>query len=719
MSEIRLTALAAQMFLVRHSLLGAAPAVEVPYRGFVESFDASLGVRGWIAGSSAFAPPELELCIDDECVATARATQFRPDIWDSSRRDILAGFAFAPELLLAAAVRTDVSTGAALTVRPRSTDLCLTSESAWCFSDLKSLVLETSASHYEEAIGLSLLAEFRRLALLARRSFLRPLATDAKKQVGMIEFVCRLPGPYFIVGGWMRATQPTTCAVVQISDGVKHAGALCCITHPRPDLPGDVRAFTGILHIEQDLELDRSRLQWAIYFAGQSAEWLASVQPLRIVDSAVAFAELKRATAASSDIRAAELDKLARDSLPWDLEASGGQHIGIKVGLDECIVAPGFGVFLTGWILCPMGELVGISAKFGGSLGQLDPLSLCLTTRADLAGVFPAYADRLRHAGVTAILRGPMVPDPREKWMLRFDFDSGASHVHEVSIERARVIDSSFDLARLQAAVPGFEAAPWLAEFVDSVFGTAATKARAALHWICVEPADAALVMALPAARSQLTMALDNFESKLMHLAAGAGAVLVLPASSPSGLVASWLRSIRSRHPGIALSACRLAANGHAWCALPDVLRHCGIARFVVVGPEAVLTELGGQVAGQLLRDDHGGLVYLAVEHIQAGSPRQCHESMAFAWQTGSFVRYMEHAPALVGTMWRHNGMPQEPTAQLRDPLGRPHAIRLSAYSRSELIDTINERVSPPIHRPGSAQRSSDLLRSRIPALST
>jgi hypothetical protein len=691
--DARVSDSAAAMHLRRSTPQGSEPALDAPYRGFVETFTTSFGLRGWLADPSSELPPELELCIDGECVARTSASVYRPDIIDSPDHSVVSGFAFSPAMLMAAGARTDLSPATELVVRERSTGLILSAQAAWHFADLQALVLAESDVAHEPTMGLPLMAEYKRLASLAYRSMARRLAIDPKRQVGMLEYISPLPGPFFIVAGWMRAFQPTTCGVVLVCDGVKRAGALCCLTQPRADLPGDMRAFVGVLHVDQGLALDRPPSQWAMYFAGQTGEWLTSVQPLRMVDNKDAMAELQRAAETSTDLRALELKRLAQDNLPWTPQATGSEHMGIKVGIDECLVAPGFGVFLTGWVLCPIGAVVNVSAKFGDCVYYLDPLNFCLTERPDLAEVYPALKDRLGQAGVTAVLRGLAAPDPRARWLIRFEFDSGAVHLHEVSLERARVIDTQFDMARLQRAFPGFEAEPWLGELVSSLYGPATVPARAALAWEATQPAAKALVVALPPVRSQLPLALDSFEMQLRHLPPDAGAVLMLPASAPPGLLASWVRSIRLRFPALALSVCRLSASGSAWPALPQVLAHCGIEHFAFVGPEALLTDDGGVAVGQLLAAPAAGLSLLSVEHVAGGEARQAFESMVFVWQAEALRQHLAQAPVLLGDIWRDNQMAGADTARLAGPQGRPMARRLRAPSRGQLVDTINERL--------------------------
>lgn len=677
---------AAQMFLERNGL----PMHDSPLRGHVERLDPALGLQGWVAGAVPDQTPELELRIDGAVFAKCVASIHRPDIWSPSDASVLSGFIFPVHELLALAARSDFGQHAEVRVGPAKTSDYLTADSAWTFSDLQLLLASDAQPDIEIGIGLALPAELRRLALLARRAFSQPARQDSRKRLGVVEFIAPLPGCGFIVGGWMDANAPRTVATVLVAEGRRFAGGFSCVMRSRADLANGMQAFVGILLLDDKPGFQKAP-QWSLHLAGTSGRWLSTVQPLRMVEAEVAFLELQQATSASADARGKEIEQFVRDCMPWGTLSMETQGNSVRVGIDDCVVAPGFGVFIRGWVLSAVGELVDLTARFGDALFHLDPSSLGVRNRDDLVVSFPDYGDRLANAGITALLRGAAVPEPQRRWLLRLRFDNGFVHFHEVPLERTRRIDLSYDLSRLQTIYPGFDAAPWLPELVEALYGIRALEQRATVHWW--EPATtckAALVLAISPQRLHQTLALENFDRHVGRLPPGAGAVLMIPASMPPGVVATWMTSIRKRHPGISIDACRLAAGSHPWAALGPVLKHCGVQHFVFIGPGVLLTDAGADEAARLLSSRGEGPVFLAVQTMRAGHPDLVHETSAFGWSTSELREHSANADALVGYTWRDNAIRGGTRVAARS--GSAHALHIGGHA-SPLIESINCRM--------------------------
>lgn len=687
--RVELSRLAAQMVLQRDGL----PAGEAPQRGFVEALDEVVGLRGWVAGASALLPPALELLIDGEVVAVTRPSTHRPDIWSNGHASHLSGFAFQPDELLAIAARNDISPAATIEVRLQGESLCLAGASEWRFSDLTAWLADESrdGAEHQTGIGLALGGELKRLCLMARRGFAQPISQEARKQVGMIEFVTPLGRHAFMVGGWMRRGQPTTFAAILVWEGERHAGALACATRARPDLGADAVAYVGVLSLERALPLSRPPQQWAIHFAGRSGHWLGAVQAIRIAEPLVALDELERAVGHPPTGRGAELQQFVRDHLPWVAMAIDDRN-GIKVGLDDCFVLPGFGVFVSGWTLAPMGRLHDLTCKLGDAVFQLDPQSLALGARPDLGEPFPGYADRLDNAAFAAVLRGAGSPDPRARWMLRLRFDAGAEHLHEIALDRARLIDGGFDLQRLRAVYPGFETSPWLYEFADSLRPRPASPL---LVWVRRTQCPQLIALALPASRAHQTVALDQCELALRALSPGIGIVLLAPSTLPPGLLSSWMQTLLSARPGADLGACRLEADTSPLGVLSEVLTACGAEGFVFVGPQVVLRTEGARAASVFLAEaTRPPLTLFGVEMLAGGLPTVIHEASFFGWTCDGFQRFSHAAPPLVGGIWRDMGMQAHGDVRRVAPApGRPHALRLRSAEGEPWLDDINARL--------------------------
>lgn len=685
----RMSHLASQMHLLRDG----EPALAAPQRGFVEALDEVLGLRGWIAGASPLQPPPLELAIDGEVVATADATVHRPDIWADTHAAHLSGFAFAPDELLAVAARADLSPSAALEVRVRGEALVLGAAAPWRFADLAAWLAADEAADdaYLTGIGLALDGELKRLGVLARRGFSQPVSQHPARQVGVIEFVTPLGPHAFVLGGWMRRDQPLEYAAILVRDGERHPGGVVCATRARADLGADAHAFVGVLALERPLTLARAPRDWALHLAGGSGHWLGAVPSLRIAEAAVAQDELERTLGEAATPRAGELRRFVRDHLPWT-GAPGDERSGVKIGLDECHVLPGFGVFVAGWALAPMGRLRELACRLGDAVFQLDPASLSLSARHDLAGPFPAYADRLERAGFAALLRGQGGADARARWLLRLDFDSGARHLHEIALERARIIDGDFDLRRLRRVYPGLETAPWLYEFADSLL---AGRGAARPVWLQSARSPGLLALALPAQRTHQTVALDQAEHALRALPPALGVGLLVPATCPAGAAASWLEALRRAAPARPLCALRLDAGAEPLDALPAMLAGCGAASFVYVGPQVALRREGALAAAAFLaRGAADEPAFFGVEALAGGLPVQSHDAAFFGWSAVALERHLADAPPLLG------GGGSEAAISARAgvaagvaPSGAPRALRLQPARRDPWLAELDQRL--------------------------
>jgi hypothetical protein len=418
-----------------------------------------------------------------------------------------------------------------------------------------------------------------------------------------------------IVGGWMQATHPRTRGVVVLQGGVRHVGALCCVTLPRADLSDDFRGFVGLLYLADGWAGIDPSAQLTLAFDEPGGGWLDSLHPPRQPEPVHALEELRRATRGSAQPRAAELARFAADCLPWEPAAVASDALGIELGWDDVLVAPGFGVFLRGWVLCPVGSLSGITARFGDALYELDPASLCLNERPDLVPVFPALADRMQWAGVTAVLRGVSAPDLTGPWLLRLSFDTGAKLLREVGKAQVRYLEREADLLRLQRTVPEFHAERWLDDLARSLQRRRSAAARG-LHWLTLMACPQALVLGLPASGGHVALVLDALSGQLQALPADAGVVLMVPASVSSGSLASWLQALCAVRPALALSVCRLPPEVGPWAALQPALAACTATRFAFIGPQVLLTDAGAAAVGALLADAPVPLALLAIEQV-------------------------------------------------------------------------------------------------------
>lgn len=701
-----LTNHAATLGLLKQGLSGLERATELSACGFVDNLHPSRGLIGWIADPTSVGQPlEVRLCLDNEPVATTVVHLPRPDIWKDRSGDRPAGFVFELPDLLKAAARQDISPTAVLRVRPDGSDCWLQSAGEWIFADIQALTAPRLEVDYVEGQIGPLSSELRRLARQAFLQLNQPLRPKPKLHSGVIEYAARLTPSMLLVGGWMLGQLPTLCALLVEGVGPRRAGSMCVVNSKRADLAPDARAFAGVMYVVDGIDATDLGKQTRIHFAGAQLDWLLPVDPLRRPSLAEAMEEAQALLEKSSSTAVREIRSLIQTSLPWTLGAQRSRDLGVKMGVDKCFIAPGFGLFISGWLLHPTSRPVNIQAKLGGAYFSLDGDSLMVSARPDLAGPFPQLADRVSRAGFSAVLRGGVDPDCLDPWLLRFEFGDGTVYLHELSPEFTRRIDTEFDFHRLSVVSPGFEWAPWLRDLVESIAFKGERDAANGLQWQSSLVAPTALVCALPASISHQRVALDALRSALSQESGDfGGLIVVLPASLPPGLWASWEAMLKVDGIDMSIAAVRLQPSADAWYALLAVLKACEVSRFGFVGPEVILTPAGMTAICQYLAADDEHLIGLNVQSLHGDESALGCDANAFCWTLPALAAHRASAAMLLPGFWRMQGLPTPSTFTGSDE--QVHAMRLTPANRDPLRETVNNRLMREAAQQARSRRS-------------
>lgn len=691
--SVNLSPQAANVFPLRQAPGGPEQAPDLPIRGFVDVLDATRGLSGWVADAATGLPVSVAIWFDDEEAVSVTATQPRPDIWKDKSAERPTGFLFELDDLLKLAARTDISPVATLRVRIHQSEAWLPAAANWTFADVQVLrAPPLEVSHVEGQSG-PLEPELRRLARQAFRQLSQPLRPNPQKQAGVVEYAVRLTNSLLLVGGWMQASLPALCALIVAAPGFKRAASMSVVGSPRADLPANARAFAGLLFVEDGIEVSDLGEQTRLFFAGQSLDWLAPISALRRPSLGAAMAEADALFELVGSAPCRDIRYLIRDSLPWEPKAQKSVALGAKVGIDSCFIAPGFGMFIGGWLLHAMSRPVNVRAKLGGAFFALDPSSLSLSPRHDLGSAFPTLADRTALAGFSCLLRGDADPDCLEPWLLRFEFGDGTVHLHELAPETTRRVDPEFDFNRLSTVAPGFEWAPWLAELVAAVGAKNQRDAAEGLQWLSCSSISHALVCALPGNIAHQRIALDALRRALGRLRhPNAGLVVLLPASLAPGLWASWEALLRMDGSTLPIAAARLLPGADVWSALPAVLAACEVKRFAFVGPSVLVTAEGMVAANEFLERQDSALQYLNVQSLQGDHEVLSFDANAFCWSAFALSEHRDEAPPLLPGLWRLQGLPMASSSHpAADAVA--HGLRLAAVPLDPLRDQINTRL--------------------------
>lgn len=690
---------------------GAGQTFLPPYFGYVETLSAENGLSGWVASQTPESPPAVCLVVNGEEIARLHPDRNRPDIWEGNRLDFCVGFSFDLETLLPLLLRIDISPAEPLAILVADTPFQLPMRSAWRFCDLVS-VLQASQPDPVAEDSLRTLAPHLALDRLVRRAsrlMFQPQRTDQAHQQGLIEFASVLSDDLLLVGGWWSERLPTHMSAVLIAAGRKTPAALCGLAYTRADLPQGHCGFIGLLRTSEGVARAGQNLQFVLGLGDHLGGWLDTLRPLRALEPAAALQELQRLAAEHPSAHGTSLLNLAREFLPWAPASDSAGHLGLRVGIDGFYIAPRFGVFISGWAVSPVGVVAEISARVGETVYLLDPMSLEFSPREDLREVFPTLADRIGTAGFSGVLRGHAPLDASTRWTLRLRFTDNSVLLHEVPMERVRVIDHQFDLGLLERTQKSLEFAPWLRDLIDSAYGQS-VEPEHLVHFGPQQPQQPLAIHVLPSQERYARMVLDRLERHIGQQAqAGVRALLVLPPTMQRSLCTGWIGIINRHYPTLSLGSCLLPASANAWQVLPALLRATGAQRFAFIGPDVLLTEAGTRAMVAGLLGTASGPGFLRVGYTHAEQTRLLHDAQAFVWNTEDFMQYRRESPAPIGGFWACNGMSHLRSAtDLPDapgpdaPPAAPgaeralHALRLRSPWQGRDIDRINRRLLDP-----------------------
>lgn len=675
--------------------------VEPTYFGFVEALSLRGGLSGWVAGLNPQEAVVVALLVDGVEVARTRARTSRDDIWQPNQVDFFTGFCFELEDMLPLLAMTDLSPAEPLAVNIADTYFGLSLARPWTAGDLLALLQAEQANARIESsiVNLPPNLALSRLTRLANRLLTRPLRTDRSQSGGVIEYIGVLAEEYLVLGGWWQRSQASATPAVLVSNQQKAAAGLYALNFPRPDLDDRHCGFVAVLQVQGGLRITEVHPQFTLALGEGQGLWLSTLPSLRVLTPEAAMTELGRTAEADGGTHALALQTFAREVSPW-VRLPAAEGTGVSIGIDSFYLAPGFGVFISGWVLSAMGTLTDLAVQLGGSTCLLDPATLTLSARPDLGQAVPHMADRTRSAGFSALLRGNARLDVSRRWLLRLAFSDRSTVFHDVPMDRARLIDTNFDLAPLGDARFGLSDAPWLTEFVEAVYGwdapvdgvsgglTAASQAQTS------EP-QSVVIQALPESAYGLRLVLDQLSQHLKFWADQTiGLILLMPKSAPVGFLQSWLSHMAKWHPTLSIRTATLPSGANSWQALPDALRRLQVDRFAFLGTDVVLTQSGAQALPDVLSGGNKGPTFLAVEHL-AGSaqPLISREAQAFVCRTDAFLQFRDQAPALVGGFFERNGMDRLALAADLAPQPGAHARRLKALRNNMLVRRINRRL--------------------------
>lgn len=669
---------------------GAVLLAAEPYRGAVDHVSLQQGLCGWLIDlRDPLAQVALELVVGDRHFACEVAREFRSDIWLTDDPTVTAGFRVLPESLLALAAE-ELEPEAEIRLRIAGQPMHLIANVAWpTVAQLQRWLSEAHQSDGDSTEGLALPLALGRLHRRAQACARQALRAAESELCGYVERVVHLDAHHTVVFGWTRHAVRREQSVIVVSGGRRTAAGLVVVPYGRDDLPEGASAFVGMLH--GAWRAANAHEQSFFFLLGEQAGWLRTLQPLHLGNAVEMRAMIESLAARLGERRLDDLQRLIGQTARWVPTPERAAAAGVQLHLDRVVLVPGFGALVEGWLLSAASELEQLHLRVGESLLVLDPGTLQLHGRPDLAGGFPGHRDRVSAAGFRAVLRGPLSAQDWDQPMLSMTLGDGLELVQAVPPAQMRRVDHAFDLDSLATLYPAMEHEPWLSDFSRALREQVMQGPASRLRPLERVRAERMLVLALPQDASDLGLCLDALHRHASTLPADVGVALLIDPGHPRERVTRWCAALRRVLGARRLGLIQVVSVRLAFYQLHRLRTMLGMRRFAFIGPDVCLSPEGWRWLCQRASWEREGLDWLGVNRLCMGRPQSLADAQAFAWDAQAFEAAVRRLPFMHGGFHAGNGLrvPAVPLPALAWRLGGSQPAGLRARVNEALLDTL------------------------------
>jgi hypothetical protein len=637
--------------------------------GLVEMLDERTGVAGWaIDRADPTRPITLALWVNDVRVATTETGIERPDVCEALGADGRPGFRFPPEtgeMILAAA--RDGSSGA-LTVRVDDMPSTPSLPGASRTLDRVRLDLTRAEIATSEALN-DLLAIHARTA---RRLLEEPLPPLPGQGSGFVEAIAPDEDGNVWVTGWI-ADDGVLDRPITILDDARHAAGGAFAVIPRDDLPQGYVGFVGVL---QTNWRPGSTIPPSLVMADIADCLIEPLRPTPVRTNA----DMAPLVAHNLAIGEGPYRNLLRDMFYAEPRWTVGveQPSADRLQIDEFIILPGFGAFVSGWALSPSKDLENFEVKAGGRVFSADPRSICRHERPDLAGVYPNLADMSEAAGFIVAFRGSFEDVRADELIVKVTWNDRSSTNDRVVPTMVRVIGRTAPIDAVYRFYPEIEREHFFADFARCAAVDARAQARE-VRGYAAEPAAHVLILAVPTTSSDLFLLYDTILRHAAALPPDWGIALLGEADRLRPLLVSLFADI-VRTTGRPCSLFFTRRGRPTSEAIDAILQAIGASRFAYVDAHVALLPCGWAAIGSA----SGGMSLLLAEG-RPEFPEPTRALDAFVADRATWQRLLCAAPPRIGGI---AATPEEGSAPIENAV-----LTLATSAITPLANGINEII--------------------------
>ncbi len=588
------------------------------YRGCLDGFEPETGLLGWAVNLDDPAEPlTLRFNVDGMAAFEVTTCHPRPDVSTTiGRPDLQPGFCIPRAELSRLAHLVAMRPEAEFSVEIGKTSLLLPrADTLPPWQMIVSSSADTRPPHAREAYCLERLAQTRQDA--EPLTFL-PLRPFDETRIGFIEAVCtddQNDDLTWIIG-WSFGGDFQDAPVVLV-DGRKFHGAVIACKYPRLDLPTGGAGFVGVLYSTWRA---RQTSRPFIYLGTSVQHHLVSVPDLPRLSrkDVLNYIEPHLRDHQSSW---ADLHSILTTRDTW-MRRSDGQ-LEVKAGIDQLILVPQFGCFVSGWVLSYTKVVDGFALKVGASAMSMDRTSLAIRPRPDLVSAFPNVANLVERAGFTCFFPGSPDLSGSEAPLLKILFEQGPATLHTVDVTHVRRLGSSISLDGLLQLYPNIETERFFPSLVDAVRRDYLS-CCADLDFAEVTVCKQALVVAIPPARDDCFLALEEIRHNAPScLDDGIGLIFLAGQQDKHGELAKLIQELRA-DLSMPCSIVFVPEILAAVYVLRDILLTVGADRFCFIAAHDILTLEGWRAVRTFLRSNSSRAI--AFEAVDPDSLLQSHD---------------------------------------------------------------------------------------------
>jgi hypothetical protein len=657
---------------------------DLTYLGCVDDFDIGFGICGWVVDSASLGGPvAVELLVGGVVILDCAITRY-------ARNDLTM---FLPEHSQSAGFMINLPNWerfrTLLAVRPEAdfhirivgTNFLLPRGPSR--PNLQAILERCGRERAAADQGFDLFTHLSQLASPGGGTLKAQLQPDDATRKGLIEAIClddQDSKLCWLIGWTTDKTLRDERAV--LVDGQRLPAAFSIITYPRADVPGG-GGFVGVMVSDWRPRPDSEPVIW---FGPEGRAHLRSVHGLRRI-SKTAFIEhfnLVRESAPAG--RWADFVTLMHGAHSWFPAAD---HRGdVRASIDRFFILPGFGCFVSGWVLSDVLEVQGFAVKLGDTALPMQKSSLYFRPRPDLLQGFPDRASLMDRAGFCCFFPGAIDLGAVEKPLLKVFLEPKGSTVHPVDPQKLRRLGHSESIDALLILYPSIESEPFFPDLVAFIRQEHRRRAGE-LSVVQAAPASRLMVFALSDDRPDFVLALEEIRyNAARYLPADCGIAIIVGANQPHGEVMALFKCLdpaTQRRCSLFL----VRDTDAAMLALQDVLMLAGAEDFVFIPARHYLSAGGWDAAAMLMRLGVDGLTIFGTYNPETMDENQT-AAGCFAWSWAGYSKWLMSWPASINALPRRAEFPAAETAGIVD-----YAAYFSKSVRASRMDLL---VNQAIH---------------------